>query len=94
MNDLKDEKKIFEKQPIKARLIPLVIDIGVSTLIGAIMIGKVALPTFYAVSTSGFDAYTLVLWGVMPLIAVAAWMTGLYNRAKYAYQMGGIDGLF
>jgi hypothetical protein len=93
MNELPVEKNEKEAT-LKARLIPLVIDIGVSTLMGAIIIGKVALPTFYAVSTSGFDAYTILLWGVMPLVAVAAWMTGLYNRAKYAYAMGGVGGMF
>jgi hypothetical protein len=77
----------------KARLIGTILDIGISTLLGAIIIGKVALPTFYDVATTGFDAYTLLIWGVMPLVAVVAWMTALYNRAKYAYQMGGIGGL-
>ncbi len=89
-----ESKKIVDEKLTKARLIPLVLDIGISTLLGAIIIGKVALPTFFSVSTSGFDAYTLLLWGVMPLICVAAWAIGLYNRAKYAYQMGGVGGLF
>jgi hypothetical protein len=77
----------------KARLIGTILDIGISTLLGAIIIGKVALPTFYDVVTTGFDAYTLLVWGIIPLVAVVAWMTALYNRAKYAYQMGGLGGL-
>jgi hypothetical protein len=78
---------------VKAHLIGTVLDIGISTLLGAIVIGKVALPTFYAVSTAGFDAYTVLVFGLIPLVAVAAWMIALYNRAKYAYQMSGMGGM-
>jgi hypothetical protein len=52
------------------------------------VIGKVSLPTFYAVSTSGFDAYTVLVWGLIPLVGVAGWMVATFNRAKYAYQQG------
>lgn len=84
-----EQKKVY----VKANLIGTVMDIGISTLLGAIIIGKVCLPTFFAVSTSGFDAYTLLVWGIIPLVCVVAWMTALYNRAKYAYSMGGAGGL-
>lgn len=78
---------------LRARLIGTVLDIGISTLLGAIVIGQVALPTFFAVATTGFDAYTLLVWGIIPLVCVAAWLTAMYNRAKYAYSLGGAGGL-
>ena len=78
---------------LKAPLIGTVLDLGISTLLGAIVIGKVSLPTFYAVSTSGFDTYTVLVWGIVPLVVVAAWLTAAYNRAKYAYSLGGAGGL-
>lgn len=81
------------KKTVKAKLIGTVLDIGISTLLGAIILGKVSLPAFYAVATGGFDEYTLLVWGILPLVAVVAWMTALYNRAKYAYSLGGAGGL-
>lgn len=78
---------------LKARdLLGAIMDIALGVLFAAIMLGKVALPTFYAVATSGFDAYTLLLWGLLPLIAVAAVLVACYNRAKYAYTLGGQGG--
>lgn len=82
-----------EKQVIRANLIGTVLDIGISLLLGAIVIGQVSLPAFYAVTTGSFDPYTLLVWGLMPLVGVAAWLTATYNRAKYAYALGGQGGL-
>jgi hypothetical protein len=88
-----DEVKVPEKTTMKARLIGTVIDIAISLLIVAILLGKVALPTFYAVATGGFDEYTVLVWGVIPLIASLAILVAIFNRAKYAYSMGGAGGM-
>ena len=82
-----------KKTTIRANLIGTVLDIGISLLLGSVIIGKVALPTFYTVVTSSFDPYTLLVWGILPLIGVAAWGVATYNRAKYAYEMSGAGGL-
>ena len=87
------EQENTPKKTVKAKLIGTVLDIGISLLLGAVVIGKVALPTFFAVGTSGFDPYTILVWGIMPLVVVAAWLTATYNRAKYAYSIGGSGGL-
>lgn len=87
----KQELMVPEKK-VQANLIATILDIGISVLLGAVIIGKVALPTFFAVSTAGFDAYTILIWGIMPLVIVAAWLTATYNRAKFAYEKGGSGG--
>lgn len=76
----------------KAHLIGTILDIGISCLLGAIIIGNVSLPAFYAVSTGSFDPYTVLVWGLMPLVVVAGWLTATYNRAKYAFSLGGGGG--
>lgn len=81
-----------KKEILKANLIGTVLDIGIALLLGAVVIGKVSLPAFYAVATTGFDAYTLLVWGIVPLVAVAGWVTATYNRAKYAFSLGGGGG--
>lgn len=89
MNSITENKP---KKTMKARLIGTVLDIGISLLLGAAVIGQVSLPQFYAVATGSFDPYTLLVWGLVPLVAVAAWLTATYNRAKYAYTVGGGGG--
>lgn len=85
--------EISQKTTIKAKLIGTVLDLAISTLLGAILIGNIVLPQFYAVATGSFDTYTVLLWGVVPLVLVAAWVTAMYNRAKYAYSLGGPGGM-
>lgn len=83
----------MDEHNLKARLVGTVIELGISLLLGAVIIGQVSLPVFYGIATGSFDAYTLIVWGIMPLVAVAAWLTAMYNRAKYAYTTGGRGGL-
>ena len=80
------------KERIRAKLIGTVMEISIGLLLVAVLLGKVALPTFYAVATTGFDAYTVLIWGIIPLVAAVAVLTAVYNRAKYAYQYGGAGG--
>jgi hypothetical protein len=91
---LKISKDLSESKPMKARLIGTIFEISIGILFCGIMLGKVALPAFYAVSTSGFDAYTLLIWGLLPLVATVAVATAVYDRAKFAYQIirGGPTG--
>lgn len=77
---------------IRSNLIGTIIDIGIATLMAAVLIGRVAIPTFMAVPTAGFDAYTVLIWGITPLVVSAAVLTAVYNRAKYAYNTGGAGG--
>lgn len=89
-----DETLLETPAPVvKANLIGTIIEIGISVLLCSVMVGQVALPVFYATATGSFDAYTLVLWGLFPLVVVAAILTATYNRAKYAYQAGFNSGL-
>jgi hypothetical protein len=75
---------MFEKvKKLKARLIDTVIELGIGVLVGAIILGKVAIPQLVAVTTVGWDAYSVLLWGVMPLIVVAAMMMAIIYHVKY-----------
>ena len=78
---------------LRANLIGTVMDIAIGTLLAAVIVGRVSLPTLVSVSTSGWDTYTVLLWGIFPLVVVAALLTAVYNRAKYAYSMGGLGGM-
>lgn len=86
---------ITKKNPrktLKARLIGTIFDIGIASLLACVLIGKLAIPTFYTVITSGWDTYTVMVWGLFPLVVSAALLTAIYNRAKNAYTMSGTGG--
>ena len=71
--------------PKKTRcyLIDVVFELGLSSLLGAIIIGKVAIPNLLAVSTAGWDAYSVLVWGIAPLVVVSAWMMAIIYHVKY-----------
>jgi hypothetical protein len=87
MTETKTEKTVKAHD-----LLGAIVDISIGLLFAAIMLGKVALPTFYGVTTGTFDSYTLLIWGLLPLGAVAAVLIATFNRAKYAYALGGQGG--
>ena len=74
---------IAKKNPIRCNLIDVIFELGLSTLIGAIIIGKVAIPNLIAVSTTGWDSYSVLVWGVAPLVVVSAWMMAIIYHVKY-----------
>lgn len=78
---------------LRANLIGTVMDIAIGTLLAAVIIGRVSLPAIMAVTTEGWDIYSVLLWGLLPLVVVAALLTAIYNRAKFAYSMGGQGGM-
>jgi len=73
----------FPNGTFRCRLIDTLIELGIGSLVGAIIIGKVAIPQLVAVSTSGWDAYSILLWGIMPMIIVAAMMMAIIYHVKY-----------
>ena len=82
-------EKVKEKvKGMKARLIDTVIELGIGVLIDAIIVGKVAIPQLVSVSTSGWDAYSVLVWGVMPLIVVAAMAMAIIYHVKYGAWPG------
>ncbi len=76
-------KPVFQDGAIRANLIDAIIEIGLSLLIGAVILGKTALPTFYAIATTGWDTYTILLWGLLPLVAVCGFMMAIIYHVKY-----------
>lgn len=73
----------FLGRTFRCYLVDTVIELGIGVLVGAIIIGKVAIPQLIAVSTSGWDSYSVILWGVMPLICVAALGMAVIYHVKY-----------
>jgi uncharacterized protein (DUF983 family) len=71
MSLAKLKEKILTRAYLVARasLTTIAIEIGVLLLVVAIIIGKVAMPIFMGTNTSGWDATTIIIWGIVPIVA-------------------------
>jgi hypothetical protein len=54
-----------------------VIEIAISILVLAILMGTIAFPIFFGTNTSGWGATNILIWGVVPTVALAAIIVGL-----------------
>jgi len=73
----------FPNGTFRCRLIDTIIELGISSLMAAIIIGKVAIPQLNAVSTSGWDPYSALLWPLIPFIVLAALAMAIIYHVKY-----------
>jgi hypothetical protein len=65
------------------RLIDLIVEIGVSFIIMPLLMG-IALTNMAAVSTAGWDSPTVLMWGMMGMIFLAADIIAVIAAAKTA----------
>ena len=66
----------------KYGLIEDTMEIGATLLIIAIIIGGVDLPLFYNVSTTGWGAPVIVMWGVITIVAIAVLIMMIIDKMK------------
>jgi hypothetical protein len=94
---LKDAREHEEKLP-KEDLLTVPEKTTAHTMIGwamesalgffiwAILFGKVVMPQWLAVSVSGWDTYSALLWGFVPLISIAAYIMYVVDNARAGYR--------
>lgn len=68
-----------------ARFLMWVMETVFGFLMFAIMFGNVVMPQWLAISTSGWDSYSILLWGFLPMIALAAFTMRVIDSAKMGY---------
>ena len=64
----------------------MVIEIAIAILVLAILVGVVAFPIFFGTNTSGWGANNILIWGVVPTVALAVVIIALVKHFK---QGGG-----
>jgi hypothetical protein len=72
-----------KKDVLKARFVDVILELGIGCLLAAIIIGKVAMPQIMSVTTVGWDAYSVLVWGVFPLVLVSAMLMAIIYHVKY-----------
>ena len=67
----------------KAYLVEEVIEMAIGTLLFALFMGNISIPQFYSVSTSGWDANAILIWGIIPTVAFVAYIMLMFYHVKY-----------
>lgn len=65
------------------KLVDVIVEIGVSFIIAPIFLG-IALTNMAAQSTTGWADTTVMLWGLLGMIFIAAMIIATISHAKYA----------
>lgn len=60
----------------------MVIEIAIAILVLAILVGVVAFPIFFGTNTTGWGANNILIWGVVPTVALAVVIIGLVKHFK------------
>lgn len=61
----------------------MVIEIAIAILVLAILVGVVAFPIFFGTNTTGWGANNILIWGVVPTVALAVVIIGLVKHFKH-----------
>ena len=75
----------YDEMPVlKANygLIEDTLEVGITVLIIAVIIGNVDLPLFYAVSTTGWGTPNIALWGVITITCIAVLIMEIVDKMK------------
>lgn len=74
---------MFERMKMYARSMSgTVIEIAISILVLAILVGVIAFPIFFGTNTTGWGATNILIWGVVPTVALAVVIVGLVNHFR------------
>jgi len=77
---------MFERMKVMARSMSgTVIEIAISILVLAILVGVIAFPIFFGTNTSGWGATNILIWGVVPTVSLAVVIVGLVNHFRKSY---------
>jgi len=70
-------------QTLTFRLVDVIVELGVSFIIMPILLG-IALTNMAAQSTAGWASETVLMWGLLGMIFIAACVIAVISHAKYA----------
>lgn len=59
-----------------------VIEIAISILVLAILIGTIAFPIFFGTNTSTWGVTNILIWGVVPTVSLAVVIIGLVKHFR------------
>jgi ABC-type proline/glycine betaine transport system permease subunit len=59
-----------------------VIEIAIAILVLAILVGTIAFPIFFGTNTSDWGTTNILIWGVVPTVALAVVIIGLVKHFK------------
>jgi len=69
----------------RAYFIAWVIETSLGALFFFVLFGTVAAPQFYAISTSGWNTYAILIWVFLPLICIAGFAIRVIRSAQSGF---------
>lgn len=82
---------VIKNGPARAYFIAWVTETAIGTLLFALLFGNIAMPQILAVVTSGWDTYSIIIWGVVPLICIAGFIVRVIRSAQSGF-VGPVSG--
>jgi hypothetical protein len=79
----RDSLKSYRRMVKAYSLSGMVIEIAIAILVLAILVGVVAFPIFFGTNTSGWGANNILIWGVVPTVALAVVIIALVKHFKH-----------
>jgi hypothetical protein len=77
------EARVIAKEIMKAHsLSGMAIEIAIVLIVVAVLIGGIAFPIFFGTNTTGWGATNILVWGVIPTVAIAAVIIGLVKHYR------------
>jgi hypothetical protein len=70
------------KVSLRARFLAWAIETALGFTVFVMIFGNVAAPLFLGVSTATWDPYSILLWGFMMMVCIAAFMIRVVESAK------------
>ena len=81
-----DSAKVHFAEAVKAArafdLAKTALELGIAMVIIAVVIGQVALPIFFGVNTSGYDATTKLIWPFLAVLTIVGLLIIILKRAQ------------
>jgi hypothetical protein len=78
-------ESVSVKNELKARFMAWAIETVLGATLFVIIFGNVFYPIYLGISTSGWDTYSVFLWGFIGLISLAAFAIRVIDSAKRGY---------
>jgi hypothetical protein len=78
-------KKKFSLETLKASFLAWALETAIGCTVFIIIFGNVFYPIYQGVSTGTWDQYSVLLWGFIGLVTLAAFMIRVIDSAKRGY---------
>lgn len=75
-----------------ACLVEEIAEMAIAVFLYAILMGEIAIPMFLTVSTVGWGTYAILLWPIIPTVAIVVFIQAMFYHVKYGAYPSYLGG--